>query len=296
MTLPIPLLALALVACHPQVGDSTDTRDSGTPAQDTSLRPEGCDRYNTTGSFELHYEQGWASFSGTLNDSVSPQTMDLLIDGGDCELYGWEYFPDCDPSCVGEEICGYDDACHPWPSGLDLGILRVTGTEPELSLEPNAWNGYEYPESWSDPYQTGDTITLSVDGSDEVEAFTLSTLGAPPLDKDRFEVTMRAGGPMTVSWEPAGAPDDLRMRATLSIDHHATLPRYAVCEVSDARGAFEVSAAIVDGLIEAGATGIGTYVESSRLRRGTQAWGETSRGCALFETYSEMWFDVETEP
>ena len=264
--------------------------------QDTNTRPEACDRYTATGRFGLQYEQTWAGFSGFFGDIPSPLTMDLGIDGGDCQLYRWDHPPSCDPSCEGEEICGFGDQCRAWPAGLDAGVLTLTGTQPEIEIEPTEWNAYNYTEAWTDPYSVGETIVLDAPGSDDVEAFALSLPGAPPLDIERFEVIMRAGEPMTVSWEPSGGPDGQRMKATLSIDHHANSPAYAICEVSDASGSFTLSAAIVDALIQAGATGIGTYVENARLHRSTQAWAETSRGCVLFESFSESYFDVETEP
>ncbi len=285
LVLPLPLL---LLACSPRSGD--------TPVQvDTGGAPEACDRYNTLGVFTVEYHEEYAGFSGMFVDGPSPWTLDELIDGGDCKLYGWQQVPACEPPCEGTDVCGFGDECHPWPGNLPVGTVELAGTSPELSLEPTEWGSYYYSEPWPAPYAAGDSLTLSASGSDEVEPFSMSLQAAAPLDADLPAVTMRPGEPLRVSWEPAGGASSTRMLASLSIDHHASTPGYALCEVPDAWGSFTVSADIVDGLFEAGSTGIGTYVESAHLTRATQAWAETERGCALFQTVTYEWFTVDEE-
>jgi hypothetical protein len=291
----LALAALLLVGC-PATPDSAATGDSDTLPASTSTRPEACDRFTSLGHFGVELHSGGAGFSGYFLEGPSPMTSDELITHGDCTLHGWERQPSCDPPCEGETICGFGDECRAWPGNIDVGTLRVLGTTPELEIEPTDWFSYYYTEAWTEPYSVGDTLTLQAEGSSWIEAFGLNLAGSPSLELERFELTMVAGQPLVVPWDPPGGPDGMRMRLRLSIDHHATTPAYALCDSSASAGEVTVSAAIVDGLIEAGATGIGTYVESSSLTLASEAWAETSAGCVVFETTSGQHFDVETVP
>ncbi len=287
-------LALVLMGC-PSGPDSGDD-DSDAPLPYDGPKPAACDGFTTLGFFGLEVQEYGAGFSGVFLDHPSPFTPSAQIVAGDCVLYsptGWPY--DCDPPCEGEEICGYGSECRAWPANLDVGTVTLRGTQPELTLEPTEWNSYYHTDPWSDPYAPGDLLTLASSGSDALEPFSMSLLGSPPLFGERFELTMRAGEPFTVTWDPAEAPEGLRMRLRLSIDHHASTPAYAQCDSPDATGSVTVSAEIVDALIAAGATGIGTYVENATLTRASEAWLETDRGCLIFETASALYFDVETE-
>lgn len=284
------LAALLLAGCPATPGDS------GPSTASPSTRPEACDRFTTTGRFGVEWHTGGAGFGGYLQDGPSPMTPDELITQGDCTLYGWERQPSCDPPCEGETVCGFDDECRPWPGNLGVGTMRLLGTTPELEIEPTEWDSYYYTEAWPDPFSAGDTLTLQAEGSEHVEAFALSLVGSPHWEQERGQLIMRGGEPFVVPWEPPSGPEGLRMRLRLSIDHHATTPAYALCDSPASAGEVTVSVAIVDGLIEAGATGIGTYVESSTLTLASEAWAETSAGCVVFETTSGDHFDVETEP
>jgi len=288
------LLALALLGC-PSGPDSGQAGDSNAPLPYDGLRPASCDSFTTLGFFGIEVQAYGAGFSGAFLDRPSPFTSSERIVAGDCVLYGAEGWPyDCEPPCEGEEICGYGSECRAWPANLDVGTVTLRGTQPELVLEPTEWDSYYYTAPWTDPYAPGDLLTLESSGSDALDPFSLSLLGSPQMLGERFEQVMRAGQPLTVTWEPAEAPDGLRMRLRLSIDHHATTPAAAHCDSADAAGSVTVSSEIVDALIAAGATGIGTYVENATLTRASEAWLETDRGCMVFETASGLYFDVET--
>ncbi len=283
---------LLLVGCT-AAPDSAPPDDSRVP--DSGTRPEACDLYTTTGSFGVELTTTYAAFSGDLMSGPSPFTSDELAVDGDCTLFGWERPPVCDPPCEGEEICGFGDECRAWPWNLDAGTVWLKGTSPELEVEPSEWGSYDYTGAWSSPYDPGDVLTLQVEGSEHVEAFELSLAGSPALELDRFELTMHAGRPLEIPWEIPEGPSGMRMRVRLSVDHHATTPAYARCDAPATQGSVTVPTAIVDALIEAGATGIGTYVETATLTLASEAWAETSAGCVVFETASPMYFDVETE-
>ncbi len=289
-----PLLSLSLMAC-PGPADSGLPGDSQPSVSYTGPRPEACDRYSTLGSFGIELMSAGAGFSGVLLDSPSPFTTQELVSAGECRLYGWEHQPHCDPPCEGETICAYDDTCRAWPANLSVGTLRLLGTEPELELEPTEWGSYTYTEAWPTPYAPGAQLTLQAQGAGQVDAFTLTLAGSPLLEQERIELTMRPGQPLIIPWDPPEGPEGMRMRVRLSIDHHASTPGYAACDAPAGQGSVTVSSAIVDGLIAAGATGIGTYVESSSLTLASEAWADTSSGCIVFETASSQHFDVGTE-
>jgi len=215
---------------------------------------------------------------------------ELEVDG--CIFVGNPtYF--CDPVCQGNTLCGTGDVCRPLPTSIPVGTLHLAGTDPELDLEPQPGDIYYTTENYPGLLQPGDLVTVSGGGVEDVPAFEISARGVPELTMPWESLTAVEHEQMVVTWDvaedsPAGAQVVLHMDS----DHHGARA-YVECWADDT-GQLVVPAAVIDPLILAGETGIGTYIENAWLARRHRATLDTDDGCAVLHTEFNINIPVET--
>jgi hypothetical protein len=261
------------------------------PGQDPGPLPPGeCARETANGSFSLDVVPGYGRFGGSYHDVAYPRIVVAHLRQGDCAFYAPEP-AFCDPPCE-SSTCAVGGVCWPWPTGVDIGHLTVTGTSPPIALDPYATGAYATFENLSDPYQPGDRLTLRATGGEQVAGFELSALGVPVLSVPWDVQTAVEGQDMVITWDRAESPPGTEVVVHMDSDHHG-IRAYVECRSSDT-GSVTVAAAVLDRLIEAGETGIGTYIENAWIERVNDAVKRTEDGCVVFGSTSHLQMDVET--
>jgi len=274
-------------------GGSVDSASDAAATVDAGWRlPPDCDRYQLRGAFSVNSSASSGGASGNFADNPAPYALDELRRDGACAFFGLAAPRNCMPACESPLQCGFEDTCRPWPVSLSVGTVTISGTTPTLTMDPQ-WGSYYTTQSYPHLYQPGDLITLTASGSSDVDGFTASTRGVAPLVLPIASFSMYRNQPLTISWTPSAPADDSVMLVHLDIDHHAALAAYAECQVADAAGSVTLSAAIVNDLFVAGASGIGTYVENATMTRLTRSVVQTSRGCARFSSESQLWINID---
>ena len=288
-------LLVAVVAPAACSGDdSPGSADANGNAIDAGDQP-GCQRRTANASFSVVSRSDYGGFSGAYRTAPPPATLEEKRREGACAFYAPE--PSfCDPACELDELCTVGGVCAPWPTTIPIGHLTVTGTTPTLEIDPQPGFSYYTMESYPDLFEPGDEITLSATGAGDVGPFELSTLGAPHLIGDWDDLTAIRGQPLTITWDTATAsPPGTVVVVHMDSDHHG-LQAYVECISDDRDGEVTVTAAVLDMLIEAGETGIGTYIENAyieRLHTGTLA---NADGCVAFSSESSSPIHVDTVP
>jgi hypothetical protein len=290
------VLLLVLAACGGDddggSGDGGDRPDAADPDQ-----PDGGPGDRVCGPATRH-----ARFSVTSTDSLGgvygawddrpPPAPDVPeVEEGGCFFVGpASYF--CDPPCDGT-LCTADGTCQPIPMTIAAGTVHIGGTDPELDLEPQPGNSYYTTESYPSLYQPGDRITVSSDGADGVPAFEISARGVPELTVPWESVTATEHQEIEVTWNTdEGSPAGAQVVLHMDNDHHG-VRAYVECW-SDDTGSLTVPAAVLDPLILAGESGIGTYIENAWMARRHRGTIETDAGCAVLDGES-MLYGVQVE-
>jgi hypothetical protein len=273
---------------NPYQGDDDDAGDDDTSGDDD----DSCDRFDTLGTFTVGVNRNGGTFSGVYWDGPDPGLLDSVLEEDGCAFY--RYVPrECDPPCDPPLACAFDETCRPWPQYLSVGTISVTGTDPPLEIEPTEFNSYYTTEVYEDLFGPGDALTVSAAGSFDVGPFSVTVAGVPLLEPYEQTVTMVEGEPLVISWTPADGPDDAVVRVHLDNDHHG-VAAYAECEVPSAEGQILVPESIVEKMIEAGGSGIGTYVENAYLVRTTRSEQRHDPGCVVVSSSSEARLYVDT--
>jgi hypothetical protein len=229
---------------------------------------------------------------GTYSDVAWPTTVEEKMREGACAYFAPEP-PFCDPECAGETICATGGVCRGFPRPMNIGTVRVTGTDPELELEPDAFNNYYTDSALPGLYQPGDELTLTAGGSGDIDALSLTVRGVAPLVVGSPAVTAREHEDLVLEWEPdPSSPEGTELVFRADNDHHGIVA-YIECHTAD-DGELVVPAAILDELILAGETGIGTYIENAHMTRSNRDTAETDLGCASFQSLSQVFIGVET--
>jgi len=276
---------LLVVPGETPVGDD----DSPLPA----VEDDACNHWEAWGNFGLFLSDRGGRFNGIFYDDPSALMLEELIQEGDCTFLGLDPMPHCEPSCDPPQVCGPDDECLDWPEGLDLGLLELAGTDPAVTLEPGYANAYFTEQTYPGFLDPGEEVTLGIAGGGVIEPVALRVQGVALWDEPPAPLSLALGQDLTVSWQPASSSTDAKVALYIGADHHAGVTAHATCVVVDADGALVVPTSIVDALLEAGAGGLGTNVENSRLLRVDTASTWTERGCAMFYTAAETLLDVE---
>jgi hypothetical protein len=184
------------------------------------------------------------------------------------------------------------NTCQAFPTSLSVGHISVTGTTPPLELDPQAGFNYYTMESYPDLFASGDVIELHADGAGAVEGFTASVRGVPPLTVPWEQVTAYEGQDLEIPWDVAAVPAGSVVVVHMDSDHHG-IEAYVEC-VADDDGSLTVPATVLDLLIAAGETGIGTYIENAWIARAHATSIATDEGCLSFRAESQRQMAVET--
>lgn len=271
---------------------------SGCPSEpvaddDTSEADDAeCTREEMLGSFGVETNHNGGSFWGVYYDNPDPRMLAAVAEDGDCVFHRYQAV-ECDPPCDSPLTCAYDGECRPEPERLDAGTVTVLGTDPPLVVLPTDTNIYYTTELYPGLTEAGSTITLEVRGSDDVASFATSVHATAWINPYEQTVTLIEGQPLTITWDGAGEPEDGRVRVQLDNDHHG-ISAYAVCDAEASLGELTVPVSIVELMIEAGSSGIGTYVENATIIRYSESVVRNDPGCVSFMTLSSGQLYVET--
>ena len=284
------LVLLLLGACGGD-DDGGGDRSGGPDAADPDEPDAGdgdrvCGPASQHARFVVTSNEAYGGASGHYDDRPFPLVDRPEVEAGGCGFFAPEsYF--CDPACSGNTICTASETCRPLPEQIPVGTVHLAGTDPELDLEPDEWNNYRTTENQPAFYQPGDLITVSASGAGDVAAFEIAARGVPELTVPFEQLQAIEHQNMTVPWNVADdSPDGARVVLHMDSDHHGT--RAWVECWSDDDGELVVPASVLDPLILAGETGIGTYIENvymARVHRGTI---DTETGCAALESESML--------
>jgi hypothetical protein len=231
-------------------------------------------------------------FTGSYSDVAWPTTVEEKVRAGECAFFGPEP-PFCDPACGGEAICATGGVCRGFPVAMDVGTVRVAGTDPALDLEPNQFNQYYTQANLPALYQPGDELVLTIEGRGAVASLDLTVRGVPALEPPTGPITAREHEDMVVTWTPdPSSPEGAEIVLHADNDHHGIVA-YVECRATD-DGELVVPAEVLDPLILAGETGIGTYIENAWMARIDEATADTDLGCASLRSLSQVPIQIET--
>ena len=320
MLRPMLLLVLAACASEPDrpdasqadagAGDAgsdagTDPNDAGaedSAESDAGERDSGeladggvadeCGPSEVRGRFEISSTPMFGSFFGGF--SSGPDLFygtTQVLERGNCRLYTGDPDLACNPACNNGTFCSHS-GCIPYPESFDLGTIRVRGTSPELDLLPQPGNIYYTTENHRGLIPDGAIARLEVDGAGNVDPFTLEVRNIAPMDAPDTQVTVTEHQDAILTWTVAGAEDDVVV-VEMDSDHHGALGTIR-CESRNGDGMVSIDRELVDGIIEAGRSGIGTYIENAFMMRLNRQRTVTNRGCAELSAVSMDWFSVET--
>jgi len=268
--------------------DGHTSPDAGTGA-DGGPQP-GCALATAPAHFDITSRDDYGGFSGSYRDYPWPQVLMEHVRVGDCAFYAPE--PSfCDPPCT-DSVCVVGGVCAPWPTNLAAGTLTVTGTTPSLQVDQQAGGSYYTPVSYPNLYQPGDLITLSGPGAGEVAPFELSARGVPVLQVSWERAEAVEHEDMVITWDLASSPTGTKVIVHMDSDHHGTAA-YVEC-IADDTGSVTVDKEVLDPLIEAGRTGIGTFIENAYMTRFNGTVVDTASGCVGFRSESMIFMSVDT--
>ena len=274
--------------------------DGGAPhdaGPDAPPGPACADDHEPSARFTVIPEPGagartGAQVGGQLLAGPPPRLAATLVTEGGCRFVGPRPAL-CDPACGSGQVCDVDGACVGFPDALPAGTLTVTGTTPAITLEPQAGNGYYSDRTYPGLYRAGDAITLALAGAGDVAPLAATVRGVPPLALPTTQLTAREHAPMTIAWTPIATPADAEVLVHFDNDHHG-VRAYLECTAPASAGSLTIPAAVLDALILAGESGIGTYIENAWIEVHHQARLDTPRGCAVLETYADQFVFVDT--
>jgi hypothetical protein len=289
---------LALFALPALLAGCGDDGGAGADAGPDAPPGAACaDGVEPTTRFTVTPEPGAASrigsqVGGQVESGAAPRLAATLVTEGACRFVGARPAL-CDPACTGDTVCDVDGACVGFPSALAAGSFHVTGTTPPVTLTPQAGNGYYADRSYPGLFRPDDVITMTLDGAGPVAPLTATVRGVPVLTLPTAQLTAREHQPMVVRWDPITAPTTAQVLVHFDSDHHGVLA-YLECTAPAAAGSLTIPASILDPVILAGETGIGTFIENAWIEVHDQVRIDTPRGCAVFQTYSDEFVDVTT--
>ena len=242
-------------------------------------------------SFDLSSSSEYGQLFGAYDNVPLPTALEEKLREGECAFFAPEP-PFCDPVCEGETLCSTGGVCRPFPRHVDIGTVRVAGTDPALVLEANQFDYYATETLLPSLFQPGDELTLTAGGVGDVPAIELTVRGVAPL-ADPGLVTAREHEDLLITWEPdPSASERTELIVHADNDHHG-VQAYVECRGPD-DGELVVPAAVLDQLILAGETGIGTYIENAWMKRINQATVETDLGCFSFQSIWQVPVGFET--
>jgi hypothetical protein len=290
-------VVLLATACGGGDDDGGGAGPDGGGASDASGdAPDGggagaCTFQEAVAIFTVSSSPEFGNAGGSIADVPFPHGVEEKMREGECAFYGASF---CDPACEGNTLCS-DGECSPFPTNKNAGTVTIGGTDPPLELDPQPGDGYYTTENYPDLYQPGDVLTLAGggDGTD-APAFEATALGVPVLELPTTMFTATEHEDMVVEWDTAAdSPDSAAVVLHMDSDHHGA-PGYIECWAAD-DGDVTVAADLIDAIIAAGESGIGTYIENAYMLRVDAGADDLGGGdCLVFHTESRVLVSVET--
>jgi hypothetical protein len=168
------------------------------------------------------------------------------------------------------------------PEAMDIGVVRITGTEPDLELY--ATEGNLYRSAFAE-YVPGAEVGVSGGGEGScVEPFAIDVVAVPQLTAESTSYTVAQGEDLVITWDQADSPAGTRIwlyAATSGPDTdviecwwgdtgQATVPAAQLDEVLPGLDSFDI-------------------VTFTRIDHATT---ETERGCAALQTWTRLRLDI----
>ena len=263
-------------------GTAAVAGSGGSPAQAgaagaavTDLRGP-CADGTRLGGFEAMLEQDYTSIRGkVLNAVVSSAILTELASDSGCKLVKAEN-PYCSGGCDSGQVCSSDAKCVAAAVSQSVGNVAISGLAAAATMKPVVpGNNYfvsgdiEFPHPGFEP---GSATALTATGGD-LPGFSLYGKGVAALALAQGDWILERTKPFLVTWTKGGV-EEASLRITLRVDQHGTSPVTLTC-VTDDDGELEVSATLVDALLDAGVTGFPT----GQVYRETVDSVELGAGC-----------------
>ena len=282
----LPSCGTGADSATPDTGDGLAV-DAPGPAPDA---PEGCSSEDPWGSFRIYHANGRLFFDGAHEDGPP------LRPGGDAQREGACAFvrpgaPFCDPACAADELCDTDGVCRHYPVRVPAGTVTIRANGATVTATDQGQSFYT-----AGPLDgfasSGDPVTVEVSGAGALLPYHLTV---PLVAALRFDpaITAREHQDLIVPWEHDVSPVGTRVTLHFDNDHHG-VAAFIECEADDGADAITIPAGLLDQLIAAGETGIGTYIENAWIVRRLASVAPTSLGCAAFTAESPHFVTVET--
>jgi hypothetical protein len=275
-------LCLLLLACGGDPKTGPDGADSAPPTDTESPDPGppasidgACPQETRVGGFVVEAYPDYSIVDGTVRDGVIPnEVLQFVSAEGDCKLMR-RLNAFCDPPCASDEACGNDGACVPFPEGIDVGDVVITGLSAEAAMSAVV-PGYRYfLTTLPHPaFAPGAAVRLTSAGG-AVAPLLLDGMGVDPLSLEGDTWTVVPGADLTVSWlPPTTVTPAAQVDLSLNIDQHGTSPLFLSCSFVDT-GSGVIPAALLSTLIENGVTGF----PNGSLERVTADHAAVGEGC-----------------
>jgi hypothetical protein len=282
---------------------ATGCGGGGGGGEDPDARPDAdpnlpCTEDELIGMFRAIPEPTAASrYGGQLHGEVTdrpyPVTLATMAEIGGCRYVA----PSpalCEPACTGMAICDATATCVEFPAVTPAGTVTLTGSTPAIELEPvPGYGGYYTTQGYPGLYARDDELVLTVEGDGAVAGFALTTIGVPPIELPTQMITATEHEDLTIGWNAVGGIADAEVMIHLDNDHHG-IRAYVECVAPASAGSLVVPAAVLDPLILAGETGIGTYIENAWIEQRRRVTTRTANGCVAFASHSDDFLFVET--
>ncbi|HKP57587.1 MAG TPA: hypothetical protein VJV78_12740 [Polyangiales bacterium] len=202
---------------------------------------------------------------GKFNDGPTPSVdvWSVAQEAVGCKLYVPEHVT-CIPACGTTAACTADDTCTPYPKGITVGTVTLSGIGAQpIAMEPISNN---YQPKGSVPYPPcteGGEVKLSAAGSGDFAAFEITAKCITALEFDGM-YTLNKGQPLALRWVVPGMPALARIGVKVDISHHGGTKGKIECDVAD-NGMLDIPAKMIDGLLELGYAGFPTVTLTRKV-------------------------------
>ena len=212
------------------------------------------------------------SFLGRINDGPTPSNLvwEEIDAAGDCKLYK-PVVPFCSEGCGSSGACVADDSCQPYPKGVSVGTMTVTGLKTSngtssFTVDPLSNNyqligvNLQFP-----PAEEGELITISAAGGEAVPAFEMSVKAIKPLVLLNDSIPCGDGQDIDLRWETPADPSQSIIHYLVDVSHHGGIKGKIEGTCPD-NGSFTIPATLLDQLKSYGVFG---YPKIEVTRRAT---------------------------
>lgn len=296
-------LSLALVACGSETSDTSGAAAasgaggsaasaagaSGGPAAELPYQP--CPAESAVGEFTIELGDGFTSVDGRVFDAVTPSLVpEELASEGDCRLLTLPNLL-CEPACPPTtQTCGEGNQCLPLPVAQSVGSVSVSGLARPVEMSANETTGSYRPGPPALPhpgFSAGADLRLAASGG-AYAPFELRGWGITPFQLGADPVNVSAGQPVALAWAPPADAGPARIRAVLNINNHGSSNTAIECAFADT-GSASIPAALIDRLIDLGASGFPTLT----LTRRTATSTNLTPGCVQLVVTTDQLYSLD---